>query len=172
MLLSNKRMEAKVRKIIERVLIHARQEMRDKVRGVSKKEAELAIRKSIYKRVLGGNLNIASPRWKSGKSAPLPPIRHRLDYETNRKGNHRGGNRMPRSRRTESLLTYWGADRGFIMRFLNSGTPERDTNGVRYVGQIAARNWFGNMGQRELERAAQMFDELMEKLIQEELNKQ
>ena len=171
MLTTNKKMEAKVRKIVEKVLIQARQGLRGRIRGVSRKEAELAIRKSLYKKVLAGNLNIITPRFKSGKTAPLPPVRHRLEHETNRKGNHRGGNRIPRSRRTENLLTYWGADRGFILRFLNSGTPERDTNGIRRVGQIAARNWFGSMGQQELEQAAQMFDELMEKLINEEFNK-
>lgn len=171
LLLSDKAMEAKVRNIVRKVLQTARNSMRTRMSGYSTKEAYLAIRKSVYTRVLGGNLNIATPRWKSGKSAPLPPVRHRLEHETNRKGNHRGGNRIKRSRRTENLLTYWGADRGFIMRFLNAGTPGRVDNGVRPVGKIAARNWFGRMSQDELENAAQMFDELMEKLIQEEFNK-
>ena len=165
LLLSDKAMEAKVRNIVRKVLQTARNSMRTRMSGYSTKAAYLAIRKSVYKRVIGGNLNIATPRWKSGKSAPLPP-------ESRRKKSHAvGGNRIPRSRRTEDLLTYWGADRGFIMRFLNAGTPERVDNGVRPVGKIAARNWFGRMSQDELENAAQMFDELMEKLIQEEFNK-
>ena len=165
MLLSDKKMEAKVRNITRKVLQEARNRMRGRMSSVSTKEAYLAIRKSVYTKVLGGNINIATPRWKSGKSAPLPPESQR------KKSRAIGGNRIPRSRRTEDLLTYWGADRGFIMRFLNSGTPRRDSNGVRYVGQIAARNWFSRMSQDELERTAQMFDELMTKLINEEFNK-
>ena len=75
---------------------------------------------------------------------------------------------MPRSRRTEDLLTYMGADRGFILRFINSGTPGRSTNGIRYVGQIAGNNWFGPMAQRELEHAAEQFDKLLDALIAKE----
>lgn len=75
---------------------------------------------------------------------------------------------MPRSRRTEDLLTYMGADRGFILRFLNEGTPNRSTNGIRNVGQIAGNNWFGPMAQRELEHAAEQFDKLLDALIAKE----
>lgn len=164
LLLSDKAMEAKVRNIVRKVLQTARNSMRGRLTYYGKKGANLAIRKSVYKKVLGGNVNIITPRFKSGKTAPLPP-------ESPRKKSHAvGGNRIPRSRRTEDLLTYWGADRGFILRFLNSGTDSR-YNGYRPTGAIAPRNWFSPMSQDELENAARMFDELMEKLIQEEFNK-
>ena len=171
LLTTDKKMEAKVQKIVRKILGIVVARMRGQMSNVSTKEAYRAIRKSVYKKVLGGNVNIITPRWAAGKRAPLPPVRHRLETETNSKGNHRGGNRIPRSRRTEDLLTYWGSDRGFIMRFLNNGTPRRDTNGVRSVGRIAGNNWFGRMSQNELERVAQQFDELMDKLINEEFNK-
>lgn len=171
MLTSNKAMEAKVRSIVRKVLNVARNTMRTRMNGISNKAAYLAIRKSVYKKILGGNLNVITPNWPATKRAPLPPVRHKLAIYTNSKGNHRGGNRMHRSRRTEDLLTYWGSDRGFILRFLNEGTPNRSTNGVRNVGQIAGNRWFSRMSQDELERTAQMFDELMDKLIKEEFNK-
>ena len=48
---------------------------------------------------------------------------------------------------------YVGKDRGFILRFVNSGTVGRQTrHGNR--GSIAARNWLATSGQRELEAAA------------------
>ena len=171
LLTTDKTMEAKVQRIVRRVLGEVVGRMRGRMENVSKKEAYRAIRKSVYKKVLGGNVNIIPPIYGSGKRAPLPPVRHRLETATNSKGNHRGGNRMPRSRRTEDLLTYWGSDRGFILRFLNEGTPKRSTNGVRNVGQIGGNRWFSRMSQDELERTAQMFDELMDKLIEREFNK-
>ena len=172
LLTTNKAMEAKVQRIVRKVLGEVVGRMRGRMQGFSTKEAYRAIRKSVYKKVLGGNVNIIPPFYGSGKRAPLPPVRHRLVTETNSKGNHRGGNRMPRSRRTEDLLTYWGSDRGFILRFLNEGTPKRSTNGIRNVGQIAGNRWFERMSQDELERTAHMFDTLMDKLINEEFNKQ
>ena len=166
MLLSNPEMKEDVNDIVRQVLNEVRGSMRDRMRGVSTRSAYLAIRKSVYSRIMGGNINIATPRYKSGRTAPLPPESPR------KKSNLRGGNRMLRSDRTKALLTYWGADRGFIMRFLNSGTQGRLDNRTRYVGRIAPRNWFGPMGQNEMEKAAQHFDELIEKLINEKFNKQ
>jgi len=171
LLLSNPKMESKVRSIVRKVLDAARQSLRGQVMNFSTKSAHKAIRKSVYKKILGGNLNIITPRWSAGKRAPLPPVRHRLETQLNSKGNHRGGNRMPRRRRTEDLLTYWGADRGFILRFQATGTPRRTTNGVRNVGQIAGNNWFSSRSAKEIEEAALLFDEMMDKVIQEEMSK-
>lgn len=165
LLVSDKKMEAKVRNIVKKVLSMARDSVRGRMKAYSSKGAYLAIRKSVYKKIIGGNLNIAPSRFRAGTRAPLPPESPR------KKSNAVGGNRMPRSRRTEDLLTYYGVDRGFILRFLNAGTPGRSTNGTRNVGQIAARNWFGNMSQTELENQARKFDELMTKLIEDEFNK-
>ena len=75
---------------------------------------------------------------------------------------------MPRSRRTEDLLTYQGKDTAFILRFLNSGTPKRDTNGIRRVGQIAGRRWFEDTSHRALQHAAEQFDLLLDALIAKE----
>lgn len=165
------KMRAAFQRAVKKVLTQARNTMRGKVRGVSDKEAELAIRKSVYKRILGGNINIITPRYRAGRTAPLPPVVHQLETRLNSKGNHRGGNRIPRSRRTEALLTYWGSDKGFVLRFLNGGTQDRN-NGYGNRGNIAARHWFGPMSQKELEAAAQQLDEMMDKIVNEILNKQ
>ena len=165
LLVSDKRFEEKVRNIVRKVLDAARSSVRGRARAFSTKSAYKAVRKSVYKRILGGNINIAHARYSSGRRAPLPPESPR------KKSNAVGGNRMPRSRRTENLLTYWGADRGFILRFLNAGTPNRTTNGTRNVGQIQGNYWFGSTSEADLERAAKLFDELMDKLIDEEFNR-
>ena len=174
LLVSDKKMEAKVRKIVEKVLNVARNSMRGRLRHMSSKEAYLAIRKSVYTKVLGGNINIITPDKGSVKKVPPRPAK-------------RG-----RLQRTEDIMSYWGASRGFLLRFWNDGTDDRITthmNGHRILrtekrrgytyksgeiggrGRIQARNWFGPMSQQELESAAQMFDELMQKLIDEEFNK-
>ena len=168
LLTTNPEMEKKVRNIIRQVMKGAQGALMKSAEQYSTKQAYKAVRKAVYKKLLGGNVNILQGQGRAGQRAPLPPVRHRLETETNRKGNHRGGNRMPRSRRTEDLLTYMGADRGFILRFINSGTPNRSTNGIRNVGQIAGNNWFGPIAQRELEHAAEQFDKLLDALIAKE----
>ena len=170
LLLTNPEMEKKVRRIVRQVILGAIGPVQAAADRQSTKQAAQAVRKAVYKKILGGSINILDGRGRAGSRAPLPPVRHRLETETNRKGNHRGGNRIPRSRRTEDLLTYQGKDRAFILRFLNSGTPKRDTNGIRRVGKIAARNWFQNITHRELQAASEQFDLLLDALIQKEFN--
>ena len=75
---------------------------------------------------------------------------------------------MPRSRRTEDLLTYQGADRGFILRFLNAGTEGRESR-IGNRGSIAARSFFATSSQQAMEQAAEQLDTLIEDLIKQEL---
>ena len=164
LLLTNPEMEKKVRRIVRQVILGAMGPVQAAADRQSTKQAAQAVRKAVYKKILGGSINILDSRGRAGSRAPLPP-------ESPRKKSHAiGGNRIPRSRRTEDLLTYQGKDRAFILRFLNSGTPNRDTNGIRRVGQIAARNWFQNITHRELQKASEQFDLLLDALIQKEFN--
>ena len=102
---------------------------------------------------------------------------------------HRGGNRMLRSQRTQSILDLPGSDRGFILRFVNSGTYPRYANGRNgkwtktgnrtfaklqeagdyYRGAIAPRNFFGTNGEREIKVAmnnlTRLIDEEFEKVF-------
>ena len=75
---------------------------------------------------------------------------------------------MPRSRRTEDLLTYAGPDRGFILRFLNAGTDVRESHGGNR-GQIAPRNFFGTSSHAAMQKAAEQLDTLIDELIIKEL---
>lgn len=163
LLASNPEMEKKVQKIVRKVLTVAQKSVQRTAMPLSSKEAYLGVRKAVYKKVLGGNINIISGGKSAGKRAPIPP-------ESERKKTHdRGGNRIPRSKRTEDLLSYAGPDRSFILRFMNDGTTTR-TSRYGNRGAIAARNWFGPAATQALEQSAQMFDELITKLVEQEFN--
>lgn len=167
-------MEKKVRKIVRQVLKGAMSAVEAEAKGISTKQAYLAVRSSVYKKLLGGNINILDSRRRAGQRASIPPA-------------VRG-----RSRRTEDLMSYQGADRGFILRFLNSGTDMRtvehiNNHRIRMTqrpdgkrtykgteignrGRIAPRNWFGPLAIRELNNAAEQFELLLDELIKKEFN--
>ncbi|MBR6604591.1 MAG: hypothetical protein IKK92_01760 [Prevotella sp.] len=170
LLMSNPAMEKKVQGLIRKVLLVARRQVSGDIKGVIKsdpRQAYKAVKSAVYKRILGGNISLLSKR-TSGKRGPVPPVVHQLETRVNSKGNHRGGNRMPRSRRTEDLLTYQGADRGFILRFLNAGTDTRES-GIGFRGAIAPRNFFADSSQQAMENAAAQLDTLLDELIKKEL---
>lgn len=163
LLASNPEMEKKVQKIVRKVLTVAQKSVQRTAMPLSSKEAYLGVRKAVYKKILGGSLNIISGGKSAGNRAPIPP-------ESQRKKTHdRGGNRIPRSKRTEDLLSYAGPDRSFILRFMNDGTTTR-TSRYGNRGAIAARNWFGPAATQALEQSAQIFDELITKLVEQEFN--
>ena len=170
LLMSNPVMEKRVQGLIRKVLLEARKTISNDIRGDIKsdpRQAYKAVKSAVYKRILGGSVSILNKR-RAGRRLPLPPVVHKLETEVNSKGNHRGGNRMPRSRRTEDLLTYAGADRAFILRFLNQGTGDRESR-IGPRGSIAPRNFFANNSQRALQKAASQLDSLIDELIRKEL---
>lgn len=169
LLTTNPEMDKRIRKVVRRALAQAQKKLQGIAMPMSTKEAYKAVRKAVYKKVLGGNLNIISSNKRAGNRAPLPPVVHRLETETNKAGNHRGGNRIPRSSRTEDLLTYMGEDRGFILRFLNDGTAQR-ANRYGNRGSIQGGNWFANSSTRLMEWAAGEIDQMLDQLIAEEFN--
>ena len=166
---SNPDNEKKIRNIIRKSLAKAQQLAIDDAHGKLPKdprEAYKAIRKAVYKRVLGGNLNILRSKRSHGDSSGYEPPR------TLRPGQ-RGGNRVPRSARTQQVMNYAGRDRGFILFFLNegnyktsprqAGTRNGRLHGSR--GDITARHWFPSVGQKAMEYAAAMIDEEINKLV-------
>ena len=170
LLMSNPEMEKKVQGLIRKVLLAARRTISGDAKGMMKndpRQAYKAVKSAVYRRILGGNVSILNKR-KAGKRGPVPPVVHQLETRVNSKGNHRGGNRMPRSRRTEDLLTYQGADRGFVLRFLNAGTGDRESR-IGNRGSISARNFFENSSQKAMEQAAAQLDALIEDLIKKEI---
>lgn len=160
-MVSDPKMESKVRKMIREVIKAARKDMVADVAGAARMKSDprgaaYAIRTSVYRRILGANINIYSGH-KAGKPTAYRPPRH---------PSHRGGNRWPVSESTQRINSYGPHDRGFILRFLNSGTVERTTRyGNR--GSIEARAWFEPTAEPAMQEAI----EKLSKMIDTELAK-
>ena len=152
MLVSNPDTAAAMRKLISAEVSKARAAVAQAASGALKndpREAWKAVRRSVYKSILGGQVNILNQKGAASGSNGYRPAR-KLDSNP----HQRGGNRRKRSANTDRIDGYVGKDRGFILRFVNIGTAERQTRYGRR-GSITARNWFPNIGQRELEAAAE-----------------
>jgi hypothetical protein len=160
---TDKETRQRIRKIIREELKDAAKRLREDAKYELKEDprkAFRAVKSTVYRKILGGNVSILNPK-KAGNRYQL--IRERkLDINP----HQRGGNRRPRSARTEQVDSYFGKDRAFILRFVSSGTAERKTRyGNR--GSIAARNWFPNMAPREMELAAGNLAEVIEEELAE-----
>lgn len=139
-----------LRKIIRKYVLEARAQV---VGGIHFKNgdprgAARAVRTAVYKKVLGANINIFNSRKAHGTNSYEPPRKLRP--------HQRGGNRIPRSQKTQRIMSYAPLDRGMILRWQNEGTGERRTRyGNR--GSVAARHFFRNLGDRAM---GQMRDNL------------
>lgn len=177
----NPLMRKRISAIIRKVLSSARKALQnDAQSGLGMKQdprkAYKAVRMAVYRRILGGQLNILQSRKAGNGNYYEPPRKLRA--------GQRGGNRAKQSERTHQLMSYEGNDRGFILRFLNDGTGDRaihsmgdkslnrgsvsilKTKGIGgNRGSIQARHWFGGASQAELERAAQELDDYIDELI-------
>ena len=73
-------------------------------------------------------------------------------------------------------MSYQGASRAFVLRFINQGTSER-TAGTRggglsgNRGSISARNFFSSSSHRAMQEAADQLTKLIDDMIKQELNK-
>ena len=112
---------------------------------------------------MGGNINILPVR----KGAAGTP--HLIEpYRTLDKSKP-GGNRLPRSRETERMMSYWGKDRAFVLKWLNQGTGERESRyGKR--GSISARRWFMSSAEAHLSKAADNLSQLIEEELSSMFN--
>ena len=180
--------DPKMRKVIQHHIREALFAARRQVMSSSPLESDprgtiKSIRTSVYEKILGGNINILTgARQKNGahgRNTYVPP-------RTLTPGQ-RGGNRRLRSERTVQIQGYAPLDRGFILRFVNSGTNTRvigfrntvkanrstyerrvrrinsgDHSRTGNRGSIAARNWFSQSAESALGTAAQTIAELIE----------
>ena len=138
-----------------------------------------SVKRYTATKYLGGIVSLTDGKKTGGKNSYNAP---RKVFPG--KGGQRGGNRMLRSQRTEDILTT--ADRGFILRFVNSGTMPRYANGRNLTGKnnrralyklqeegdyfrgsIAPRNFLETLGQPSMQTAMQN----LEKIIDEEFEK-
>jgi hypothetical protein len=147
-------MQERLRAIIRQEVKEARDRMAQRASGVMASDPRgtaQAVRHSIYRDVLGGQINIFNGKGGGGGSSYTKP--RKLDSSP----NQRGGNRRPRSAKTERMESYGGTQRGMVLRWLNDGVNDRkiqtSRNGNR--GSISARNWFGSAGDAEMNAAAE-----------------
>ena len=193
LLLKDPKMEKKIQHIIGRALKKAEKRMESyvgsNVLSNDPRHAAKAIRYTVYRRILGGNLNILHGKQR-GAATGYTPERH--------PSSGRGGNRRPRSSRTIRMEGYEGADRSFILRFQNSGARvgggnrslgdfrtdehrakvKRGSQGGNVNkygktvntgsrGRIAARNWFGNISDSYMQEVAATIEAEVDKAISE-----
>lgn len=107
---TNPKTQKALQKLIRKVILEARKSVSDAAENKMKHDprgAAQAVRTSVYKKILGANINIFSSRKAHGQNIYEPP----------RKGvSGRGGNRRTRSGRTRQIMGYAPLDRGFILR--------------------------------------------------------
>lgn len=167
---TNPKTQKALQELIRKALMEVRPELVSAARNAMASDprgAANGIRLSVYKKILGGNINILDRRSKAGSAS---------NYEPPRKlqPGQRGGNRVPRGARTDSVMHYGPVDRQWILRFINSGTKDRTagTRGGRLSGNrgaIAPRNFFRGAGERALAQAvdnlAMLIDTELEALL-------
>ena len=169
LMFTDKETRNRIRKIIREELKDTAKRLREDARyemNEDPRKAYRGVKSTVYKKILGGNVSILNPK-KAGQRYQLIK-----DRKLDRNPYQRGGNRRPRSPRTEQVDSYFGRDRAFILRFVSSGTSERSTKyGNR--GSITARNWFQNMAPHEMELAAgnlaEVIDEELSAIYKEEV---
>lgn len=129
------------------------------------RQAYRAVRYSVYKQIFGGQMNILSPRTRGAGTNYVRP--RKLDQNP----NQRGGNRTKRNPRTIQIDSYQGKDRGFILRFINAGTVDRQTRyGNR--GHLTARDWFGRISAWHMNTAANEVVKMVEEMLNAEFKLQ
>lgn len=163
---TNPGMKRELKALVRKAISEARKNVVKDAQAVLKndpRQAYRAVRSLVYKQILGGNLNILSSRRRGAVARYKKP--------TTLTEGQRGGNRRKRSARTMQMESYQGADRGFILRFVNAGTAQRDTvYGNR--GSIRARQWFGSSSSRQLDAAVTKLADEIEQLLASEFKLQ
>ena len=169
---TNPKTQKALQKLIRKALMEVRPELVSAARGAMGSDprgAAQGIRTSVYKKILGGNINILNMRKKAGKPTTYEPPRKLQPHQ-------RGGNRVPRGKRTDTVMHYGPHDRQWILRFINSGTSDRmaGSRGGRLSGNrgnIAPRNFFRGAGERALAQAADNLASLIDTELADILNK-
>lgn len=143
-------------------------------------EARRAVRHVVYKSILGGNINILNMQRGTAKWS----YRQAERAKSMAPSTGRGGNRRKRTPKTARYQGYEGKAKGFILRWVNSGTNERVINfqphnnrkpnkwnhhpNTGYRGAIAPRNFFETLADAALNVVAthlsQVIDEELAKI--------
>ena len=151
---------AAVRKVLQEARRNISRDASSYIENDPRKAAR-AIKHTVYKQLFGGNVSILSKR-KAGPKYEL--IRPR----TLQPGQV-GGNRRPRVASRNRLDQYYGSDRGFVLRFLASGTISRDTRyGSR--GSIRRTDWFGHVSTWHMQQAAEDLANAINEYVKQQAN--
>ena len=169
---TNPKTQKALQKLIRQALMEVRPELVSAARsamGSDPRGAAHGIRTAVYKKILGGNVTILDMKRKAGAPTNYEPPRKLKPHQ-------RGGNRVLRGQRTNTVMHYGPHDRQWILRFINSGTSDR-TAGTRNGrlsgnrGAIAPRNFFRGAGERALAQAADNLATLIDTELEAILNK-
>jgi hypothetical protein len=167
---SDPQMAGIFRKYIRQVLKDARKKLSQDVKSYMKsdpRKAAQAVRFSVYKSLFGGNLSILQKK-KGSAGKKYDDLRRIRKVEQN--PHMRGGNRRTRGDDGRNRLDYYyGADRGFALRFLGSGTVTR-TSRFGNRGSIRQTNWFGHTAPWHMEDAAAQVAEAITEYVNQQIN--
>ena len=168
---TNPKTQKALQKLINKALSEVRPEVVSRIRNslnTDPREAARSVRRITYRKILGGDLNIMNKKRKAGQPNSYEPPRKLQPHQ-------RGGNRVPRSQRTNQVMHYGPSDRGWILRIVNSGTTERmaGTRNGRLSGNrgsIAARDFFRGAAEPALMRAVDNLAALIDSELTKMLN--
>lgn len=181
---TNPKTQKALQKLIRQVIMQARSDVMNSIKfdNGDPRQSRRAVRTTVYKKILGANINIYNSR-KGGDTGSN-------SYEPPRHPSRRGGNRMTRSDRTKKIMHYEPKKRGFILRFVNSGTDGRyagygrngrnevekqkfilNNGGRGWRGQIAPRNFFRGASERALVKAVDVLANLIDTELEAMMNK-
>ena len=178
---TNPKTQKALQKLIRKVIMEARAKVSsaasDKMKNDPRGAAQ-AVRTSVYKKILGANINIYNSRKAHGMNNYEPPVKGSIG---------RGGNRRFRSAKTMRMMSYAPLDRGMILRWINNGTKNRSINFTENKnrttdkwnkhpntgnrGSIAARNWFRSVTEPKMQTAILHLSELINTELENILNK-
>ena len=175
------KMRKAIQQHIREAIWEARKEMINSVSFANgdPRQSLRAIRNSVYEKIMGGQINIKKARSDHGGGNSYTPPRKLVPGQ-------RGGNRRPRSERTEQINRGSPLDRGWILNILNKGTKtrfigfrntgkgNRDRYNARVTrisrgytartgnrGSIAPRNWFMPAAESALSKAMERISEMV-----------
>lgn len=169
--------ERRVRRMIAQELDRAKKTLQTAASANLKndpREAYKAVSYAVYKKIIGGNVNIMNRRQAQGQQ-----------WRTSRRGA---------SQKTLRIDSYRGADRGFILRWANQGTDDRvaetmnnhairtenaedryknrkggyKSSTIGYRGSITPVNWFNKTAAQAMNVACKSIAETIEKMVQEQ----
>ena len=129
------------------------------------RQAYRAVRYSVYKQIFGGQMNILSPRTRGAGNYVRPASSTRISRHSE------AATEQSAIREPSRLTAIRAKDRGFILRFINAGTVDRQTRyGNR--GYLRARDWFGRISAWHMNTAANDVVKMVEEMLNAEFKLQ